>query len=555
MIVKDPIIALGIASSSAGGSYTLGPAGDRGLAFPMAGAHQGSPVMFWDHDGIVSGRPQGTFKLAFATTSASGSESSITPSALANLAVSKLFITGTANYLEAGTNFKIVNQGDLLLGPGGGNVCPASSNSAALGASDNMWADLFLANGGVINFNNGNATITHSSALLTSNVSFRAARYEIDGATNYIDVLGSNIAMDAAADIVLHASGGQVRIGGNLNPSSDDGGSLGESGTEWADLFLNGGGVINWDAGNATITHDAGVLTLAGSEFRLGADKKVQFASANDYIFLGGGNLNVTASGDIHLNPGGNDVVADANLVPLANSARDLGSTSLGWRYGYFSDGSELMFGNDQDIGIRHAPDRGLMMTGSHANGTNFKIDNTAADGDPWISFALSGITKFSMGVEDGDSDKFVIERGQGALGAQPVFEVDSSGHSTFVDGAYNVDIASHDGTNGLMLGGVLVTATAAQLNAGGSRYKTTYAVTASHTANKQVVVSGLNTTKGRADTNVLDIYLNGQLMMSGTSVANGDYLVGALAATTNIKFFFALEKGDQIVAIESTTR
>ena len=33
------------------------------------------------------------------------------------------------------------------------------------------------------------------------------------------------------------------------------------------------------------------------------------------------------------------------------------------------------------------------------------------------------------------------------------------------IDGAYDFDIASHDGTNGLKLGGTLVTATAASLN------------------------------------------------------------------------------------------
>lgn len=35
----------------------------------------------------------------------------------------------------------------------------------------------------------------------------------------------------------------------------------------------------------------------------------------------------------------------------------------------------------------------------------------------------------------------------------------------TFTDGAYDYDIASHDGTNGLKLGGTLVSATAAELN------------------------------------------------------------------------------------------
>jgi len=43
---------------------------------------------------------------------------------------------------------------------------------------------------------------------------------------------------------------------------------------------------------------------------------------------------------------------------------------------------------------------------------------------------------------------------------------IDSTGQVTFADGAIDVNIASHDGSNGLKLGGTLVTSTAAQLNA-----------------------------------------------------------------------------------------
>ena len=44
-------------------------------------------------------------------------------------------------------------------------------------------------------------------------------------------------------------------------------------------------------------------------------------------------------------------------------------------------------------------------------------------------------------------------------------FRIDSTGVCTFADGAIDVDIASHDGTNGLKLGGTLVTATASDFN------------------------------------------------------------------------------------------
>jgi hypothetical protein len=43
---------------------------------------------------------------------------------------------------------------------------------------------------------------------------------------------------------------------------------------------------------------------------------------------------------------------------------------------------------------------------------------------------------------------------------------IDSTGQVTFADGAIDVNIASHDGSNGLKLGGTLVTATAANINA-----------------------------------------------------------------------------------------
>lgn len=47
---------------------------------------------------------------------------------------------------------------------------PTTSDGIALGSTSAMWSDLFLASGGVLNWNNGNATLTHSAGLLTLNV-------------------------------------------------------------------------------------------------------------------------------------------------------------------------------------------------------------------------------------------------------------------------------------------------------------------------------------------------------------------------------------------------
>lgn len=63
---------------------------------------------------------------------------------------------------------------------------PGASGGSALGTTSLMWSHLFLAASGVINFNNGNATITHSTGALATNVTFAASGFLV-GATAGID--------------------------------------------------------------------------------------------------------------------------------------------------------------------------------------------------------------------------------------------------------------------------------------------------------------------------------------------------------------------------------
>ncbi len=55
----------------------------------------------------------------------------------------------TGNFFEISTSF-----------------LPATTDGAALGSTSQMFSDLFLASGGVINFNNGDVTLTHSADLV-----------------------------------------------------------------------------------------------------------------------------------------------------------------------------------------------------------------------------------------------------------------------------------------------------------------------------------------------------------------------------------------------------
>lgn len=78
---------------------------------------------------------------------------------------SSTYLTSAANTALSNLSSVAINTA-LLLG---------TSDAAALGSASKMWSDLFLADGGVINWNNGNATLTHSTGLLTSNVPITAA--------------------------------------------------------------------------------------------------------------------------------------------------------------------------------------------------------------------------------------------------------------------------------------------------------------------------------------------------------------------------------------------
>ena len=89
------------------------------------------------------------------------------------------------------------------------------------------------------------------------------------------------------------------------------------------------------------------------------------------------------------------------------------------------SDGAIINFGADDDITLTHAADTSLTLGGAGST-TGLVVNNTATDGDPFLAFALSGTQKFTMGVDDGDSDKFKI--GTSAIGTDTRLTITSSG-------------------------------------------------------------------------------------------------------------------------------
>lgn len=118
---------------------------------------------------------------------------------------------------------------------------PDANDGATLGAAGTAWSDLFLAEGGVINWDSSDVTITQTGNVL----SFAGAstRYEFDF---------------------------------TIAPTSNDGAALGTTALQFSDLFLAEGGVINFDNGDATITQTSNDITIAGiSTFGVGTSTAV----------------------------------------------------------------------------------------------------------------------------------------------------------------------------------------------------------------------------------------------------------------------------------------
>jgi len=78
-------------------------------------------------------------------------------------------------------------------------------------------------------------------------------------------IAGTNVSITQGFALWVNSGisrfGGSTWFGGALQPVTNDGAAIGNTSFGFSDLFLASGGVINWNAGNATLTHSAGLLT------------------------------------------------------------------------------------------------------------------------------------------------------------------------------------------------------------------------------------------------------------------------------------------------------
>lgn len=230
------------------------------------------------------------------TDSASGSGDVVGPASATDNAV--VLFDGTTGKLIKNSTIKLVTS----------VFSPVTTDTVALGSSSLMWSDLFLASGAVINIDNGNWVATHTSGILTvgtgdlrvTTAGTNTASVVTVGGTQTLTsktltsptVTTSPTAVGATwADLgivtTVDINGGTIDgvvIGGSsagaitgttitantgFLPDIDGGAYLGQPTQAFANLYLDTAATINFDNGNAVITHSSGILTISTGDLRV----------------------------------------------------------------------------------------------------------------------------------------------------------------------------------------------------------------------------------------------------------------------------------------------
>ena len=228
--------------------------------------------------------------------------------------------------------------------------------------------------------------------------------------TNLVIGRDSDNDIDFATDnnIIIRAAGAdQIQLAdGVLKPVTDNDIDLGTSSLEFKDAYFDG-----------TVTADALVADTADINGGSVDGATIGASSASTIV--------------------GTTITANTSILPDSSGGADIGSTGAEWGDVFIADDKAIKFGSDQDVTIEYDEDGTdtLLISG----------DATFAD-DKKLYFGTN--KDISIEYDEDGTDKLVI-----------------TGNTTFADGSYDFDIASHDTSNGLKLGGTLVTSTAAELN------------------------------------------------------------------------------------------
>ena len=272
-----------------------------------------------------------------------------------------------------------------------GNFVPVETDGGALGSAGLNWSDLFLDSGAVVNFDNGNVTLTHESGKIVTSGDVSGSvfttgsfgRLELAGDA----VINGNLTFgDANTDSVSFGA----EIDSNLIPNEDDTYDLGSATKAWQDLFLEGditltdAGSLKTSAGNLTIDSEAANLVLDG---HTGVD--IDATNSGKVSIDGAGGIDIGVASDVAIDIDSStlDIDASSNVTIDASG----GSISVGTN----SSGRAITIGHttsEVTIGDNLTVNGDATITGNlDVNGTLTTIDTANLSVKDQLIFAASG--------------------------------------------------------------------------------------------------------------------------------------------------------------------
>ena len=348
------------------------------------------------------------------------------------------------------------------------SVIPTTDSTYDLGSSSLSWANLY-----VDSIKGYNADLALQPA----------SSYSLTGAVTKNTATGNEVAYDLAATINKATSGNYTGLKLNITETAAPGSAdklldllVGDTsrlqvynGTNSANYGLLSVGPATWDgstsgyfagsssgtliAGNAASGFAGNLLDLQiagtsvfkvdanGNVTQTGTTTSVGNLDMQNYLILNIGNASTdfTSGGGLTLagalaangsttlgDASGDSLTINAATLSLANASTlnlaNSSTTSLNIESGLL----DLDTSNSR-VGIGTTAPSALLDLESSGSSDGIDINNTASDGDPRLTFQLSGTSTFTMGIDDGDSDKFKI--GTSAIDTSTRLTIQSDGN------------------------------------------------------------------------------------------------------------------------------
>ena len=205
--------------------------------------------------------------------------------------------------------FRVGNADEITLAAN--EFSPTTSNGIALGTGSKMWSDLFLASGAVINFNNGDVTVTHSSNQLSVSggtllFNFAGNNYNTADGTAFLDSEDNDLMSFGEAAVTFSAT--NVLIGGTLNVAGD----IVHTGDTDTKIGFSTNS-IRFTCGNViTATHSATGIIMPLRTFEITSNTD---GNANGDVVYFGSTTSMTTGAIYHYKSDGTWELADADAA------------------------------------------------------------------------------------------------------------------------------------------------------------------------------------------------------------------------------------------------